>query len=189
MQMEKLISGRPARKWTRREYERMLEVGILGPDDRVELIAGDILVMSRENPPHSTAQSLGIIALQAAFGGGFHVRAGNPLAASADSLPEPDLAVLTGTPRDWAGDRHPTNASLIVEVSHTSLEFDLGPKALLYAQAGIADYWVVDIENAKLHVHRNPTRQGYRSVTTHKAPDMVKPLAAKRRIAVDDLLP
>lgn len=126
------------RRWTRDEYERMIDAGILGPDDRVELVGGEILEMSPERSPHAAAIDLGAETLRRAFGAGFTVRTQHPLALGADSEPEPDLAVVPGTPRDYAA-AHPTSALLVVEVADTSLAYHRSTKAKLYANASITD--------------------------------------------------
>jgi Uma2 family endonuclease len=103
----------------------------------------------------------------------------------------PDLAIVEGQPKNYAK-RHPTTAELVVEVSDTTLKLDLGDKAELYAAAGIADYWVIDVSNRYLIVHRDPDAEAeaYRSVARFGLGDTVAPLAVPDRpIAVADLLP
>lgn len=97
----------PKRRWTRDEYYRMAETGILRPDDRVELIDGEILSMAPQKSPHATAVALALQALQDALGDGLYVRAQVPLTLDETNEPEPDLAVVPGSPRDYR-DHHPT---------------------------------------------------------------------------------
>ena len=112
-------------------------------------------------------------------------------------MPEPDAAVVPGGPRDYATTGHPTTALLIVEVSDTTLSYDRGCKASLYARAKIADYWIVNLVHGRLEVRRNPVpdvseRYGwrYQDVLLLAPPDRIAPLAApKKHIAVADLLP
>jgi Uma2 family endonuclease len=105
------------------------------------------------------------------------------------SEPEPDLAVVRGSARDYV-DQHPTSAALVVEVSDTSLDYDRTRKARVYAQAGIAEYWVVNIVAGVLEVHRDPGESGYRSVLTLRSGEAVAPLAGDGTpVAVADLLP
>ncbi|MCI0636706.1 MAG: Uma2 family endonuclease, partial [Actinobacteria bacterium] len=150
----------PARRWTRDEYYRMAETGILRPDDRVELIDGEILTKSPQRSVDATAVLLSQEALHAAFGAGFDVRPQLPLALGEASEPEPDLAVVPGVPRDYR-ESHPTTALLVVEVAETSLAFDRGGKQALYARAGIPEYWIVDLVEGTLEVFRSPGIQDY----------------------------
>ena len=96
---------------------------------------------------------------------------------------------MTGTIRDY-GEAHPTEAVLVVEVSHESLRYDRTVKQRLYARCGIPEYWILALPESRLEVYRDPTGDAYQSVTTHAAGDKVAPLARPDvRIAVDDLLP
>ena len=152
------------RLWDRDEYERMIETGILGPGDRVELLEGEIVEMSPEKSRHATAVDLALECLRKAFGPGFTVRVQHPLSLGDRSEPQPDLAVVEGLPRDYA-DRHPGEAALVVEAADTSLEHDRARKARVYAQAGIPEYWIINLVEQRLEVHRDPDADGYRSRT------------------------
>ena len=145
------------RRWTRREYDRMIDAGVLTPEDRVELIDGDIIAVTPQKSRHATAVSLAGTALRQAFGDDVHVRSQLPLALDRTSEPEPDIAVVAGSPRDYR-DAHPSTALLIVEIADTSLEFDRTKKAALYARAGILDYWIVNLVDEVVEVHGNPQR-------------------------------
>ena len=109
--------------------------------------------------------------------------------------PVPDLAVVAGSARDYL--QKPATASLVVEVSDSSLDYDTNDKASLYAAAGIADYWVVDLVNRQLIVFRSPQANtskpfgfAYANVTLHAAGQAVSPLAATAAsVAVAELLP
>jgi Uma2 family endonuclease len=160
------------------------------------LIDGELLEMPTPNPPHSTAKHLAEDALRSIFGTGFVIRTENPIVLSQSTDPAPDVAVVTGSVRDYARS-HPTTAELVVEVSDSSLDYDTTDKASLYAAAGIADYWVVDLVNRRLVVMRDPVadaaaRFGFRyaTVTTLTVAQSVAPLAAPTTtVAVTDLLP
>ncbi|MBI5482735.1 MAG: Uma2 family endonuclease [Deltaproteobacteria bacterium] len=176
------------RRFTRAEYERMVDADVLGPDDRVELIEGEILVMSPEQSRHAAAIDVAAEALRHAFGPRATVRVQHPLALGPESEPEPDLAVVSGSPRDYA-DSHPTTALLVVEVADTSLATDRTTKALLYARAGIADYWIVNLPGRGLEVHRQPGPDGYGAVERLSPAGHVTPLGAPgATILVADLL-
>ena len=183
-------------RWTRRAYGRLIDEGILGEDDPVELLDGLLVVREPKHSPHSTATSLAVEALRAVFGPGWVVRVQEPVAAGRWSEPEPDVAVVPGAPRDYLA-RHPTRPALVVEVAESSLRIDRTRKAAIYARAGIEDYWIVNLVDRQLEVHREPARLdsprrrwGYRAATVLGPADLAIPLAAPGGdIAVSDLLP
>jgi Uma2 family endonuclease len=182
------------RRWTRAEYYKMADMGLF-EGQRVELIDGEIIEMSPQKGPH--AQSIGLTSdeLRAAFGRGHWVREQLPLALGLSSDPEPDVSVVRGTARDYPD--HPTSALLVVEVSDSSLGFDRSEKASLYAQAGIAEYWVLNLVDRQLEVRRSPVTDttqphgfGYADMRVLKVGESISPLAAPQAtIAVRDLLP
>jgi Uma2 family endonuclease len=108
------------RSWTRTEYERAITAGVFHEDERLELIAGHLIVGEPQNSPHATAVELAVDALRTAFGTGWRVRMQLPLALGEDAEPEPDVAVVRGAPRDFR-DAHPSHAALVVEVADASL--------------------------------------------------------------------
>ena len=116
------------RHWARQEYESMAAAGIFHPEERLELIGGEILRMTPQGSEHATAIRLAEEQLRTALG--FDVRVQMPLALAPDSAPEPDLAVVVGAPRDYR-EAHPQSAVLIVEVSDATLSFDRERKARL----------------------------------------------------------
>ena len=183
------------RRWTRAEYDRMVEIGLLTEDDRVELVDGAILTMSPHNGPHATAIDLGNEALRAAFAERGHVRVQLPLSLDALSEPEPDLAVVEGGFRDYLDD-HPASALLVVEVADTTLRF-ARRKGGLYARAGIREYWIVNLADRCLEVHRGPVARSearygwaYSSVDRYGPDTTVSPLAApSAEVGVAQLLP
>lgn len=177
-----------SRSWTRAEYERAVDRGVLGEDDPVELLDGELLFMSPENQLHIATTDLIVERLRRVFGRGFVIRVQHPLSIGDRSLPEPDVAVVAGKPRDFL-QAHPTMALLIVEVADSSLRRDLGRKARAYARAGIADYWVADVRRRVLHVHRDPAGDGYQSVRKLGLRSTVRPVSRPRsRIKVSELI-
>ena len=188
----------PPYRWTRRKYEQATALGLLGPEDRVELIEGEIIEKMPQNSPHSTALTLTHEALRAAFPTGYTVRDQLPLSVGDFSQPEPDIAVVLGTPRDYK-EAQPTadRAALVVEVSDTSLGYDQAQKVGLYARAGIAEYWIVNLNERVLEVYRQPAARGeaphgpaYGQVLHLAETEALAPLAAAGAlIAVADLLP
>jgi Uma2 family endonuclease len=173
----------------------MIEHGVLGEDDHVELIDGEILTMAPQGTSHAGTIRLVQNVLGTVFGHE-HVGVQLPFALDPASEPEPDLAVVPGAPRDYL-DAHPDKALLIVEVAVTTLAFARRVKGSLYARAGIAEYRLVNVSDSVLEVHRDPVEDSsarygwaYRTVTPLRAGDCVTPLAAPHaQIAVADLLP
>ena len=184
------------RKWTRREYDRLAETEILGPEDRIELLGGEMIVKEPQYSPHATAIQLAKRALDRAFGPGWSVRPQLPIALDEESEPEPDICVVSGDPRDYR-DAHPERPALIVEVSLSRLAFDREHKGGLYARAGIADYWIVNLPDRRVEVYREPVADGaapfgwrYGRAVTLGPDDHVSPLTLPAvTIAVADLLP
>ena len=184
------------RRWTRTEYGRLIAAGLLDEDERVELIDGQLIVREPQHTPHATAIDLVQEALRDAFGVGWRVRVQLPVALDEATEPEPDVSVVRGSPRDYLAE-HPSRPALIVEVAQASLAFDRERKGGLYARAGIADYWIVNLVERVLEVRRRPIRSAsarygwkYQTVRTLRPGATVSPLAApSARVAVADLLP
>jgi Uma2 family endonuclease len=147
------------RKWTRLEYERLVELEILGPEDRIELIGGAMICKEPQHSPHATAIRLVERALTAAFGPGWDVRQQMPVSLDDESVPEPDVCVVPGEPRDYR-DAQPTRPVLVVEVALSRLEFDRDRKGSLYARARLADYWIVNLPDRRVEVYREPIPDG-----------------------------
>jgi Uma2 family endonuclease len=146
-------------RWTRHEYERLIEHGFLDEDDPVELLDGLLLVKEPQHSRHRTAVVLVVAVLERVFRDGWFVQTQSPIALGPRSEPEPDVAVIRGRPRDYV-DAHPTNAALVVGVAKSGLHAARGRKAIEYARAGIADYWIVNLVDGVLEVHREPVRPG-----------------------------
>ena len=188
----------PQYLWTREKYEQAVALGLLGPDDKVELIEGEIVQKMPQNDPHRSGIGAMQEALSEVFPNGYWLCIQLPIALDDLSKPEPDLAVVFGSWRDYL-DSAPTadRAALIVEMSDGSLLYDQTQKASMYARAGIADYWIVNLNERILEVRRQPAPQdnapyGYEfgEVLRLTEADAVAPLAAvSTRIRVADLLP
>jgi Uma2 family endonuclease len=164
------------RLFTVDEYMRMGEVGILGEDERIELIRGEILTMSPIGTRHAAFVDRFTRRLVMALGERAWVRVQGPVRLFADTMPEPDLAVLR--PRDYR-QAHPTpeDVLLVIEVAETSLAYHRGSKAVLYAEAGIPEYWVADGVGEAVEVHRFPDGRRYRQSMPLAASASVSPLA------------
>jgi Uma2 family endonuclease len=177
----------PTRKFTADEWERLVELGIFGEDERLELIDGEIVEMAPIGNDHAVCVAnlnellvLGVRKRALVWGNG-------PARVAIDSVPEPDLALLrrrsykTGSPR-------PDDILLIVEVAGSSLRYDRTTKLRLYARAGIAEYWIVDAAGGAIESYRAPEGETYRerrrlgrgeSVAPAAFPDVV--------VSVDDV--
>ena len=176
-------------RWSRSEYERMAETGVLEPSLRLELIDGEILQMPPQSTRHFTAIRLTERVLSHIFADGYDVRSQGPLAIDGYSEPEPDVAVVEGSARDYAA-AHPHKAVLIVEVAESSLGFDRIAKKRLYARNGIPEYWILDLGTNALEVYRDPRGDDFLSKQTMGRDGVIAPLAASQcPIAVADLLP
>ena len=184
------------RRWKRVEYERLIECGIFQPGEPVELVGGQLLVAEPQGSRHFAAIRAVEEALRTAFGSGWEVRAQAPLALDEESEPEPDVAVVPGSFRDYLA-RHPSRPVLVVEVSESSLTADRDRKGSLYARAGVADYWIVNLVDRLLEVYREPGRDHgaafgwrYPSGAVYGPDTSIYPLASPSvLIPVSDLLP
>ena len=190
------MRGRPALeaatspyRLSRAEYDRAVEAGVFEPDARLELIDGALLAMTPQGSRHAAAVSLTARELRKVFGDRVEIRIQSPLALGDDSEPEPDVAVVPGSARDYR-DRHPAEAMLVVEVADTSLHRDRTVKPRLYARAGIPEYWLISLPDARVEVHREAVAGGYARRSIHRAGETIAPVARPgTAIDVDDLLP
>ena len=184
------------RRFSRLEYERLIDLEIFPPGERVELVGGQLVVREPQGTPHMTAIGLADDALRVAFGPGWIVRTQGPLVVDDESLPEPDVVVVRGSRRDYASG-HPTQPALVIEVAESSLTLDREQKSSLYARARVADYWIANLVDRVLEVYRDPAPAAealygwrYRAAQTLGADAFISPLAAPwSRILVADLLP
>ena len=182
------IAIRDDHYWTREEYERRVEEGFFQPGERLELVDGVLYEMSPQKPYHTKGVSLANIQLLPLFSKDSYVRVQMPLALDPASEPEPDIAVVPGSPRS-EGPSHPTSALLIVEVAESSLRHDR-KKARVYARAGIPEYWLTNLVDWQLEVYRDPQDGEYRSHTILRSGESISPLVRPElRIAVADLFP
>lgn len=163
-------------------YARIVESGALD-GQRVELIDGIILRMSPHSPQHG-----GIIQrLTSHFASAAeYLRVQLPIQVAADSVPEPDLAIVDQPP---SMQHHPESALLVVEVSVSSHAIDRGRKPELYAAAGIPTYWLIDIPARAVEVRTDPAPAGYRTLRTLEPGDILpSPCHGIADLAVEDLL-
>lgn len=160
---EQTLQTRPLH---RREFQSLADQGYFDDED-IELLDGRIVLAAEEGPPHAGTNSrLNRMLIEAIPAEEGEVRVGSPLAISDLSQPHPDFAVVT--PQVGYQSVHPTTATLLIEVARSSRRTDLGLKAVLYAAAGIEDYWVVDLIRDELVVHREPAGTTFASITRHR---------------------
>ncbi len=162
------------------EYHALVRDGVLGEDDRVELLGGTITAMT----PHGVAHARAICELTehfAATRGDAKLRVQLPLTLGDDSEPEPDLALVT-LEEARRTDGHPRSALLVVEVARESLKRDRELKGAIYARAGVTEYWIVDVAACAIEVHRDPGRDAgrYATVLRAVAPESLVPVAFPR---------
>jgi Uma2 family endonuclease len=142
------------KRWQSVEYQRLVDVGVF-EGEPLELIGGQLIVAEPQGSPHATAVGMAQDALAAAIPAGWIVRIQAPLALDDESAPEPDVAVVRGSRADYRH-AHPARPALIIEVAESSLAFDRVQKGSLYARAGIAGYWIVNLVDRVVEVYRDP---------------------------------
>ena len=174
-----------------REYLRMAEVNVFGPEARLELIEGEIIEMAPIGSPHGgVVKSLNRLFNRLA-GSKALVSVQDPLIVGKRSVPQPDLVLLKPRADNYAAS-HPTagDVLLVVEVADSSLAFDTGIKVPLYARAGIVEAWVVDVEERLIRVFRDPSLKGYRTSFAASGKEKAGVLALPQvSILVMDLFP
>lgn len=156
----------------RAEYDRLVEVGAF-EDERVELLDGTLFTMSPQDAAHAhTVQRLAELLLLSLRGRAV-VRTQSPLALLDDAEPEPDIAVVPVA--DYSS-HHPSDAHLVIEVAASSHTRDRTIKGPIYARAGIAEYWLVDLKTRTVDVHRDPRGGAWTTVTRHGETEIIHPL-------------
>lgn len=184
------------RRWTRLEYERLIELGVFRSNERLELLDGQLVVREPQGSRHAGTIRRVMAVLRHALGDTWQVDSQLPIALDDDSEPEPDISVVPYDPGVYL-EAHPSRAVLIVEIAESSYRIDREHKASLYARASIADYWIVDVVHGAVEVHRDPVAapdapygSSYRSVVTLRPPATVALLVEPARsIPVAALLP
>lgn len=178
------------RLWTVAEYHRMVETGILASDEPVELVAGRVIRMSPQKTPHATAVTLTRLLLEDSLGKQVLVRSQLPVTLGDRSEPEPDVAVVMADALRYL-DHHPIPSEiyLIIEIADTTIKRDCNLKALDYAQSGVTDYWVLDLNQRQLHVFREPSPSGYQKRDLLQEAGRISPLHIDLVIQVQEMLP
>lgn len=170
-----------AKRWTVDEYERLYRAGFI-PEKHVELIEGEIVPMAPQDFPHGNAIERTTDVLSEKYRETHFVRVQLPLTLSSTSQPEPDFALVPKAGRG-PDSPHPSMADLVLEVSASSLDYDLAEKASIYARYGLPEVWVLDVKRRVLIRHREPTADPeqpfgfrYARVTRHGQDDIVTAL-------------
>jgi Uma2 family endonuclease len=181
--------GPAVRRFTADEAIRMVEAGILGEDEHLELLDGALIEMSPQGPRHAAATARLARRLRAIYEGTFDVREEKPLATSAHDLPEPDVAVVRSRDDDYL-ESHPTgrDAALVVELAWSSQRIDRR-KASVYAAGNVAIYWLVDLAARKLELRTTPVAGAYTVTRILGEDDVVELPESDARLAVRDLFP
>jgi Uma2 family endonuclease len=160
------------------EYMRMGEAGVFAPDARLELIEGEIIEMAPIGVPHASIVGTLTRLFVRQAGDAAFVWVQNPVIVGKRSMPQPDLAILKAREDDYST-RHPAvdDVLLAVEVSDSTLAFDVGTKVPLYARCGVAEVWIVDVNGASIIVHRKPGVRGYASTFTASGEERIECMA------------
>src|SRR4051812_37175702 len=170
------LGDRPVRPLTADEALRMVELGILGEDERVELLHGVLWRKAVKSPGHEELKRR-LIAWLDTRAETHWIRVESPIAVpDGISLPEPDIVAVE--PGDYMH-AHPTTALLVIEVAAGSRKLDLTVKAPLYAAAAVPEYWVVDVAAQRVHVFTDPGTDGYASATIVDAGGKIVPIAVE----------
>ncbi|MDQ2844016.1 MAG: Uma2 family endonuclease [Acidobacteriota bacterium] len=170
----------PRKVWTREEAHALVDLGFTNAE-KLELINGELIDRMGKNHLHVLWQVLAFEWLRTTFGPGY-VRSEAPTDVAAEdnmhNEPEPDLMVTIKSIREYQATPLPQDIRLVIEVSDSTLQLDLKVKAKLYARAGIVEYWVINIPDKQLVVHREPMNGVYSGVRTYGSNEEVAPLAA-----------
>lgn len=178
------------RRFTSEEVLRMVEIGILDEDERLELLEGELIVVSPQDPRHAALAAKLQQLVAAVAPPDTHVRLHSPIAAGPDSLPEPDLALVRGRAEDYL-DHHPSSedALLVGEIAVTSQAADR-LKVRIYGEAAVPVYWLLDLPSRRLEVHTGPLPAGgYAESRIAGAADSVSLPGTDAEVAVATLLP
>jgi len=178
------------RRFTVDEYHRMGQAGILGEDDRLELLEGEIVEMAPIGSRHQAAVDRLTRLFSGRVADAATVRVQGPVRLGGDSEPQPDVTLLRFRP-DFYASAHPgpQDVLLLVEVSDTSTEYDREVKVPLYARHGIAEVWLVGVEAGVVEVYRGPTGQGYQEISQLGRGRELSPVAFPQlELTVDEVI-
>ena len=179
------------RKFTVDEYYRMAEVGILRPDERVELIDGEVIVMAPIGSLHNSGSDRFAYYFGQRNRGRFIIRSQGSVRISAGSEPQPDVALLRFRDDFYAHVQPgPDDILLVIEISNTSLAYDRNVKVNLYAQANMPETWIANLSDDCIETFTGPGPDGYATHTIYRRGDCIAPSTLPEvEFAVEDLLP
>jgi Uma2 family endonuclease len=188
--MSAIIAALPHRKFTVDEYHNFIELGVFNPEERIELWEGEFVEMSPIGKRHA-----GIVAgltayLNHLFFKKLVVWSQNPIILSDFSEPQPDVCVLQGRDNFYKNESATANdVLLVVEVSDSTVRYDREIKFPRYAENGIQEAWLIDLENDRIEIHTQPTAKGYKLVKIlHRGDIAESTIFEEIKIAVDDIL-
>jgi Uma2 family endonuclease len=181
------------RLWTRAEYHQMADLGWFD-GQRAELVEGEIVVLSPQKFPHNATTDRTVEVLKEILRGQFWVRMQSPMILTDSSEPEPDVSVVPGKREDYH--EHPSQASLVIEVSDTTILYDRGKKMKLYAAAGLPEYWIINIQAQEIEIRKRPAggsgendQARYLELKVYRRGDTIDlGLMPGARVSVDQLL-
>jgi Uma2 family endonuclease len=183
-----MVTETPTRRFTVDEFLLMDEAGVFKPNERVELIDGEIIPMQPIGPFHSDTVDELLELFISKSRGRWRVRGQHAVAINEDSLPQPDVTLVK---RRRYGKEHPKSDDvyLLVEVAESSLRFDRKRKLPLYAKAAIVEYWIINLKDRTVEVYRDPNFTGYASKTILEFGQFASPAAFPDvKISVAELL-
>ncbi len=171
------------------DYQRMIEVGIITENDKVELINGELIDMSPVGSPHAGCVKTLIRLFNRLLNDKAILSIQDPVQLAANSQPEPDLALLRNRADDYRTS-HPTPADihLIIEVADSSLEYDQDYKLSLYAAAGIPEYWIINLREQRIETYRQPDGDLYKLHMIFRRGDEVTFPELDLAFSVDEIL-
>jgi Uma2 family endonuclease len=179
--------GLPRREFTVEDIRRMTEAGIFAEDENFELVEGELVVMAAKGIAHERVKSTLIVAFARALPDGLRLGAETSLRLTAKTLLEPDIAIFPKrvfeNPVSGFANLEPADALLIVEVAHSSMDYDKGLKARLYARHRVREFWVIDAAELVTWVHTNPAEEGWGSIV-ERGPDETLTTAALPGFAI-----
>ncbi len=183
------VTAAPTYQFSVEEYLKLGEVGIFHEDDRVELLNGNIVLMSPIGIRHMNAVRRLNRIFHRLFARKAIVDVQNPVVIDGQSMPQPDVLLLR-LDFDESAAPGPADVLLLVEVADSSLLYDQRDKLEAYARNGIAEYWILDLTRNELHVFRDPAGPAYRHTQVVRHEESIAPLAfADTPIALGELLP
>lgn len=185
-----LLNAQPRHRWTVAEYHRMVEVGLLNEDSRVELIDGEIIEMAPIGSEHAGHNNYLMSCLAHRLYGKAIVAGQNPVILGGYEEPQPDIALLRWR-NDYYRTAHPhaEDVLLIIEISDSTLRYDRDVKIPLYAKNGIPEVWLLDIQNRQLEIQREPINGIYQQRDCRRAGQIAPILCPDAVIDLAELFP